>query len=332
MLYRTRTTPNQTAASTTLAEHLELWAPVLQATGTNIFVADTKLTLVFANRRAMATLRTIEPQLMASFGLRADEIVGGSIHRFHRSPERVEQVLAEQGFSLPHHASFTFGGVGLSAEIDRIAVPEQGTIGYLVAWEDVTALEQFRGGVREMLESFETSAAAVEELTTSIAEIASSASEAVTATRRGVVQAEEVSGAVSDLGDASASIGEVVSTIASVAGQTNLLALNATIEAARAGEAGKGFAVVAGEVKQLANDTASATSSIDQKISDLQDQITSVVSSLEGITRGLGEIDEIQASVASTVEEQQAATAQLSQSINEAATSSRGLLDTTQDG
>ncbi|WP_227586235.1 methyl-accepting chemotaxis protein, partial [Klebsiella aerogenes] len=62
------------------------------------------------------------------------------------------------------------------------------------------------------------------------------------------------------LSDAAEKIGQVIELINTIAGQTNLLALNATIEAARAGEAGKGFAVVASEVKQLAAQTARATS------------------------------------------------------------------------
>lgn len=324
--------PERADTPMTLTEHLEVWAPVLEATGTNIFVADTDLTLLFANRHAMTTLRAIEPELMSSFGLRADEVVGGSIHRFHRAPERIERILSGRSFPLPHQASFTFGEVTLSTVIDRIALPGQATLGYLVAWEDRSALEGFRRGVREMLESFETSAAAVEELTVSISEIALSAGEAVNATQRGVAQAEQIAGTVSGLGEASAAIGQVVSTISTVAWQTNLLALNATIEAARVGEVGRGFAVVAEEVKKLADDTAAATTSIERRISDLQHQITSVVSSLGGITQGLDEIDAIQATVASTVEQQQAATAQLSQSIHHAATRSRTLLETHEDG
>lgn len=68
-------------------------------------------------------------------------------------------------------------------------------------------------------------------------------------------------------------ITDIISTITSISGQTNLLALNASIEAARAGEAGKGFAVVAEEIRQLSEQTKTATEDIKTLVMEIQQQI-----------------------------------------------------------
>lgn len=313
------------AHGSSLAELVAQWRPVLDALGTNIFIADLELTLIFANRKASATLKTIEPTLRSSFGISANEIVGGSIHRFHRDPNRVERVLHQQGFTLPHDAVFSFGAVSLSTKIDAVHDAAGTHVGYAVAWEDVSALTESQRAVRELGEHLETAAAAVEEMSVSIGEIARSATQATETTSQGVADAEQTQRSVLELDEASSAVDEVVRQINVIAAQTNILALNATIEAARAGEAGKGFAVVAGEVKQLARDTAVATEDISRRIDVIRSSVTEVANAIEGIATRLREVNEIQSTVAATVEEQRTATDQLSRSVGEAAASSRDL-------
>jgi methyl-accepting chemotaxis protein len=167
--------------------------------------------------------------------------------------------------------------------------------------------------------SIQTVATAAEQMTASIREIAKNATEAATVATEAVGVAGGAETTVASLGESSAEIGQVLKVITSIAQQTNLLALNATIEAARAGDAGKGFAVVANEVKELAKETAKATEDISHKIEAIQSDTQGAVSAIGRIAEVIGKINDIQATIASAVEEQTATTNEIARSVTEAA-------------
>lgn len=175
--------------------------------------------------------------------------------------------------------------------------------------------------IREVDEQSQSIAAAVEELTASVATIsetsdmaaqevdsvAKSADAGMNAANNAQHTMEEIStavkaaaGKVDQLSAASEQIGSIVDEIENIAKQTNLLALNATIEAARAGEAGRGFAVVASEVKSLATQTATSTENARGRIDNLRAEMAGIIHSMQ---EGDAKASKGQEVIASSVQE-----------------------------
>lgn len=161
-------------------------------------------------------------------------------------------------------------------------------------------------GAEKQAEAIDETTSVVEQVSTGIQKVASNAnivSEAAQKTTAAANDgAETVNDAISQmdtieqsifrsaqvvakLGDRSKEIGQIIDTIAGIAGQTNLLALNAAIEAARAGEQGKGFAVVAEEVRKLAEQSQEAAKRIANLISDVQEETENAVVSMTNGTQ-----------------------------------------------
>jgi methyl-accepting chemotaxis protein len=162
-------------------------------------------------------------------------------------------------------------------------------------------------------------ASATEELSSSISEISRQVQESARIASDAVDQARTTNDRVGELSRAAARIGDVVELINTIAGQTNLLALNATIEAARAGEAGRGFAVVASEVKALAEQTAKATGEIGLQVSGIQAATQDSVGAIKEIGGTIERLSEIASTIAAAVEEQGAATQEISRNVQQAA-------------
>lgn len=165
----------------------------------------------------------------------------------------------------------------------------------------------------------QTVATASEEMAASLHEIARQVVKSTDIAGQAVRDAERTNMTVQGLQQAAHKVGEVVNLINAIAAQTNLLALNATIEAARAGDAGKGFAVVASEVKNLANQTATATDEIAAQVQAMQASTGDAVGAIQGIGRIIGDINSVTTTIAAAVEEQSAATAEIARNVTQAA-------------
>ncbi len=169
-------------------------------------------------------------------------------------------------------------------------------------------------------------AGATEELSASISEINQQVSRSSRMAGDAQGKAHHTTEQMTELVTASERIGKVIELITDIAEQTNLLALNATIEAARAGEAGKGFAVVANEVKTLAGQTRTATDEISKQITEIQSAIHTSNTALHEIVNVINAIQDSSTILSAAVEEQGAATSEISRNIQQA---SQGTTDVT---
>ncbi len=292
--------------------------------GTVVGLGVTILSVILCLAIAYQASRSITAPMMATVSVLRD-IAEGDGDLTQRVNQSSGDELGEMG------RWFNTFMVKLEGLIVRVARSTEGLAGsseklFVVSHEmgvgaDETSVQAgiVAAASDQVTRNLQTVAAATEQMTASIGEISTNASAAASVAARAVEKARHANLTMSELGVASAEIGKVVEVINSIAQQTKLLALNATIEAARAGAAGKGFAVVANEVKQLANETASATQQISEKIHAIRTGTDGAVIAIAEIGGIIAQLHDISTTIASAVEEQTATTREISRNVSEAA-------------
>ena len=301
-----------------------------------IFIARRTSAALKASTNAMRQLADGDFSIVLPGLNRKDEIgeIAGAVEAFKvKMTEKVEHeaqakteadraVALERKQAMMQLADSFEQAVGDIVETVSLASSElEAAAGTLTSTAETT--QRLSATVAEASEqasvSVQSVASASNEMTSSVNEIGRQVQEAARIAGAAVSQADTTNDRVNKLSQAAGRIGDVVELINTIAGQTNLLALNATIEAARAGDAGRGFAVVASEVKALAQQTAQATGEIIHQVTGIQAATEESVVAIREISGTISRISEISSAIASAVEEQGAATQEISRNIMQSA-------------
>ncbi|QDX28452.1 methyl-accepting chemotaxis protein [Dickeya poaceiphila] len=179
--------------------------------------------------------------------------------------------------------------------------------------------------------ALEETAASMEQITATVKQNADNAHSATRLTQnaaqiaqRGDEIVSQVVSVMGNIDESSKKISEITTIISSIAFQTNILALNAAVEAARAGEQGRGFAVVAGEVRSLAQRSASAVKDITALISESAERVGHGVNMVESAGKTMRDmlsavtsVNDIISEIVAASDEQSRGISQVTQAVHE---------------
>ncbi|MGA1824970.1 MAG: methyl-accepting chemotaxis protein [bacterium] len=258
-----------------------------------------------------------EGDLTRRLEVQSQDEVGELAKWFNLFIQKMQSIIREFGKTTEQLATSSNELTAISGQLDSGAkdtLQKADTVAAAAEEMSVNS-KSVADGMAQASNNTDSVATATEEMTATIGDIAGNSEKARSITLDAVSQTTKISEGIGQLGEAAQGIGKVTETITSISAQTNLLALNATIEAARAGEAGKGFAVVANEIKELAQQTASATEDIRLKIEGIQNSTGMTVTEINKIAHVVQQVNEIVSMIAAAIEEQNTVTKDISGNI-----------------
>ncbi|MGA4365505.1 methyl-accepting chemotaxis protein [Pantoea ananatis] len=177
--------------------------------------------------------------------------------------------------------------------------------------------EQQAAALQETAASMEQLTATVKSNAAGAQSTASTARETAVLARSGESDVHRMSETMNDISLSASKIRDITGVIEGIAFQTNILALNAAVEAARAGEQGRGFAVVAGEVRTLAQRSATAAKEIKSLIEQAVEQVGSGVKVANGTGESILKIVSMVGDLASAMDEISLASSEQMQGISQ---------------
>ncbi|MGK5094502.1 methyl-accepting chemotaxis protein [Deltaproteobacteria bacterium TL4] len=146
-----------------ILQNAEFLYAVLETSKTNIIIADLEEKIIYANPRSLQILAELESELNASLprGFRANKIIGGSIHRFHKDPDTVRRVLRRLRKGENHLVIIKPGKLTFSLNARPIFDAAGTKLGYVTEWDNLTAKIASDHAAARLLSSIEGSSGAM---------------------------------------------------------------------------------------------------------------------------------------------------------------------------
>lgn len=135
---------------------------VVDKLGTNVLIADANRNFVYMNERSEETLRAIEEIVEKELGLSVDELVGGSIDRFHGSRTKEIAKILSNPKNLPIKTDIKLGPLTLALEVNAVFDDNGEYVGQVVNWSDVTEVRRMQSDVGGQINAVSKAMAVIE--------------------------------------------------------------------------------------------------------------------------------------------------------------------------